>query len=413
MAAAAGLLTMNVRGAGFAILEQSSAGLGRGLSGMGTDTTNPGALFFNPAVGAWHEKASIAVGNTLMHVNALMDLREDSTSRGHDGGNGGGWENIPHFYYVQPLGDGLAFGLGMSATSGTATRWNKRWAGRYSAIDTEISVVDVTPTISYKVLDNLSIALGIDIEYCEAFMSRAVPVPVAGVGDGKIKFEGDSIALGFTLGALYEPIKGTRIGLGYRSRMTHELELKGKMYAAGQRFKGDADCDLNLPGVVNFSVHQDLNDQWAVMSDIAWTHSSVMEDMTVRFKKDNLGNTINAMTGSRKERVDMCWRDSWRFTLGTEYKCTEKLALRTGVAFDETPVKDKKYRVATLPDLSRVWLCAGFSYRLTENCTLDFGYVHIFFLTDDMETNLKDGTTLRAKVSGDVDIFSTALTFTF
>ena len=409
--AAAGMMTMTVQGAGFAILEQTSAGLGRGLSGMAADIENPGALFFNPAVGAWHEKAVLSVGNSLMHVDALMDLREDSTAIGHDGGNGGGWENIPHLYYIQPLGDGLSFGLGFSATSGTATKWHKRWAGRYAAIDTEISVIDVTPTLSYKVLDNLSIALGIDIEYCEAMLSRAVPVP--GTIDGKIKFKGDSIALGFTVGAMYEPLKGTRVGLGYRSRMTHELELEGKMMAARRQFKGDADCDLNLPGVLDFSVQQDLNEKWTVMGDIAWTHSSVMEDMTVHFKNDALGQTIRGMTGSNKESVNMSWRDDWRFALGTEYKCTDDLKLRFGVAYDQTPVKDKEHRVATLPDLSRVWVCAGFSYQLTESIALDFGYVHIEFLTGDMVTRLNTGATLHTKVQGGVDIFSTALTFTF
>ena len=44
---------------------------------------------------------------------------------------------------------------------------------------------------------------------------------------------------------------------------------------------------------------------------------------------------------------------------------------------------------------------------------MDFGYVHIFFETDDMETRLNTGATLHTKVSGGVDIFSTALTFTF
>ena len=409
--AATGMATMTVHGAGFAILEQTSAGLGRGLSGMAADIENPGALFFNPAVGAWHEKAKLSVGNSLMHVDAKMKIREDSTAQGHDGGNGGGWENIPHLYYVQPLGDGLSFGLGFSATSGTATKWNRVWAGRYSAIDTEISVVDITPTLSYKILDNLSIALGIDIEYCEAMMTRAIPV--AGMRDGMIKFTGDSIALGFTLGAMYEPIKGTRVGLGYRSRMTHELELEGKMMAAGRRFKGDADCDLNLPGVLDFSVQQDLNEKWTVMGDIAWTHSSVMEDMTVCFKNDALGRTIRGMTGSNKESVDMSWRDNWRFAVGTEYQFSEALKLRMGAAYDQTPVKDKQHRVATLPDLSRVWLCAGFTYQLTESVALDFGYVHIFFMTDDMETRLNTGATLHTKVYGGVDIFSTALTFTF
>lgn len=407
------LTSLTMFGSGFCILEQTSAGLGRGLAGMTADTTETGALYFNPAVGAWHDKDSLSIGTSNMHVNAKQKLQHDNTADGNHGGNAGGWERIPHLYYIHPYSDTIALGIGLSGTSGTATTWNKYWAGRYSALQTELAIVDFTPSLAFKVTDQLSLGLGLCVEYARITMSRAVANPYGGK-DGQIKFKGTATTLGFTAGALYRPFKDTRIGLGYRSRMTHELELDARIRGIGDhKITGDADCDLKLPGILSVGIQQDLNDDWTIMADIAWTHGKVMDDMTVEFHHDALGETVHTMTGAYSDSQDMSWEDSFRYALGAEYRFSEKLTLRCGTAYDQTPIKDKYHRYASLPDLDRVWLTCGFSYQLTDYCKMDIGYVHIFFVKDDMDCTLNNGQHVRSRIKGDCDILSTALTFTF
>lgn len=415
---------MNVQGSGFAILEQTTPGLGRALAGIGADINEPGALFFNPAVSSWHKRPAIALGNTMLHVDAEFDIRSKSEIQGHDGGNGGGWQYIPHTYYVHPVSDRLAFGLGFSATSGTATNWNPHWAGNLSAVQTELKVINFTPSVSYKVLDNLSLGFGLTIDYADVTLSRAVVNPYHGAGPifgasndmygfrnqyGQIKFRGDALTIGYTLGALYEPVKGTRIGLGYRSSVTHELDLEGRIRGVGpKKIKGDAECDLDVAGQVDLSIMHDINEAWTIAGSICWNRHSVTEELTVKFEKDALGTAV----GHSSETIPFEWRDAWRFALGADYRYNEKLTFRFGAAYDQCAVDSPEYRVASIPDLNRIWLACGLSYKINENLTFDFGYVKLLFVKDAMETKIGD-KKLDMYAYGDCDLISTGITFRF
>lgn len=399
-------------GAGFSILEQSANGLGRALAGMTVDTEDPASLYFNPASPAWFENAKIMIGNHIMHVNATYTEKESGLKLGHDeGGDAGGWVFIPNMYYVQPISSTVSFGIGVSATSGTRTAYNPHWLGRYTATETEISVMDINPVLSWKVTDNLSIGIGLAIEYADATMAQQVDLSGVGLGDGQMKMTGDSYAFGFTAGILYEPIEGTKLGLGYRSRMTHDLDLKARVRGAdplkafGMNTRSDADAELNLPSIINFGIEQKINDKLDVMMDVSWSEWSVMEELTVDFDKPILNNNGDS--------VEMKWRDNWRFALGASYALNEKITLRGGVAFDETPVQDD-YRNTRLPDANRYWICLGLGYQYNEHVKFDLGYLHIFFESVSLSHEDEDPEkSFKGKVRGSCDIFSFAMTYTF
>ena len=172
----------------------------------------------------------------------------------------------------------------------------------------------------------------------------------------------------------------------------------------GLKSSSSAEAELNLPAMVNFGVQQDLSEKWTVMGDICWTEWSVMEDLTVEFDRPILGKSGDS--------VDMAWDDCWRFAVGGEYKLTEAVTLRCGVAYDKTPVSSVNTRTVRLPDANRYWASAGLGYKYSENIRFDLGYTHIFFENVNMVTRGETGT-LRGKVGGDADIISAAMTYTF
>ena len=55
----------------------------------------------------------------------------------------------------------------------------------------------------------------------------------------------------------------------------------------------------------------------------------------------------------------------------------DKLSLRGGVAYDETPVSDA-YRTPRIPDGARTWIAVGGQYRAVRQSAIDFGYAHLF-----------------------------------
>jgi long-chain fatty acid transport protein len=56
---------------------------------------------------------------------------------------------------------------------------------------------------------------------------------------------------------------------------------------------------------------------------------------------------------------------------------TDKLVLRGGLAYDQSPVSDK-FRTARLPDEDRYWVAIGGTYAVTDTISIDAGYTHIF-----------------------------------
>ena len=415
------------QGAGFTILEQSANGLGRALAGMSADTEDPSALFFNPSSPAWTDRAKISLGTHFLFVGTGYDDRgSDDVAGHHAGGNYGGWSYIPNLYYVQPIMPNISFGLGLSATSGTRMDYCPNWLGRYTSIKTEIAVMDLTSVVAWKISDNLSIGGGLLAEYADMTMTRALSLPQIidyqlQYRDGQMKMQGDSVAFGYTFGILYEPLAGTKIGLGYRSRMKHDIELKGRV-RRGQNTRAlleqttgnpyytssDGDSVLHLPTIINFGVEQKVNDRLKLMGDVSWSEWSVMEDITIKFDRPVLG--------TKRSKLDMKWGDTWKFAFGGTYELNEKLTLRAGVAFDKTPVKDK-YRNTCLPDANRYWLSCGFGYKFTDNITLNMAYTHLFMehVSYTQAYEAQGGTHyIRGRaVDCSTDIYSIAVTYAF
>ena len=269
------------------------------------------------------DRPTLVVGNHLL--TGKVKFHDDgSTIPGHESGDIIRQTLIPNLSYVYPLGDGLNLNLAMSATSGTATNYHRNWGGRYFGIDTSIAVIEVLPSISYRLSDTLAVGAGLMIDYAE--MKTRQKLPTAAFGrDTKLQMKGDDVGIGFTLGVVWRPWEGTTFGLGYRSRSTYELELDAKFYnipphdggrpGHGHPLQGPRHHEVDVPQNVNFGVQQKITDKLTLMADITWTQWSIMKEMTTVFQRGPLVT---------KNTQVMKWHDSWRFSFGGEYKLSDK-----------------------------------------------------------------------------------------
>lgn len=387
-------------GAGFTILEQSARGMGRALAGMTVESSDPGSIYFNPATATGAERPEIVLGNHILRVSGhIKDINTDAQLGGDEGNNLGGWSMVPNLYYVQPINSKVSLGFGLSATSGTKTSYTNYWMGRYGATMTELAVMDFSTVVAWKVQDNLSLGAGLVVEKAGLVMEQMVPV---GQGvDRKMSVDGDSIGLGFTLGILYEPIDGTKVGLGYRSRIKHDIDFDAKLKHTG--ISSDGSCDIDLPQIVNFGVEQKLTDKWDVMMDISWSEWSVLDQLTLKFD--------DTFLGQKESNKEMKWRDNWRVALGTAYQFTDKLTGRFGVAFDQTPVQNE-YRNLKLPDANRYWVSMGLGYKFNDNVRIDLAYTHLFMESKSFEEATAGGV-VRAKERCRTELVSFSVTYSF
>jgi long-chain fatty acid transport protein len=102
------------------------------------------------------------------------------------------------------------------------------------------------------------------------------------------------------------------------------------------------------------------------MGDVVWTRWSRLEELRIRFDDASLDNFT---------RYD--WNDSWRFSLGAEFRKNERWSFRGGLALDKSPIPSAQRRNPRLPGSDRRWIAVGATYRASDRVRIDFAYAYV------------------------------------
>lgn len=380
-----------VHSAGFALIEQNASGLGNAYAGQAAAATDASTIFFNPAGMTMLPDRQLVVAGHLIAPNA--EFSGSSNIGGGDGGDAGGIALVPNAYFAFRLTPEVHLGVGLNAPFGLATEYDDTWAGRTQAIKSELKTINLNPAIAWKVNENFSLGAGVSIQYAEATLTN-----LAGAA-GLATVKGEDYGWGFNFGALWQLGGSTRLGVAYRSDVEYTLE--GDVgFSVAAVLNGPVTADATLPDSASLSVFHRLNERWDILADVTWTAWSDFDELRIV-------RTSGALLSVTPEN----WEDSYRFSLGANYRYSDKLMLRVGAAFDETPVSDT-YRTARIPDEDRTWLAFGAQYRLDDRSVLELGYAHLF-VKDARINKTESGVTLTGEYDASVDILSAQFTHSF
>lgn len=375
--------------AGFGLIEQNASGIGNAYAGQAAAATDASTIYFNPAGMTYLPDRQVVMAGHLIKPQARFS--GSSTIGGGNGGDAGGLAFVPNGYFAFRLTPDVHLGVGMNAPFGLATEYDPTWAGRTQAIKSELKTINVNPSIAWKVNDSLSLGAGLSLQYIEATLSNATGVglpPDVGV------VKGDDYGWGFNLGALWQLNAATRIGLTYRSEVDYTLE--GDLKVNGVTQVDPVFADATMPDSASLSLFHRVNERWDLLADATWTGWS-------DFRELRIVNTAIL--------VEHNWRDTWRFSVGTNYRYNDRLTLRGGVAFDQRAASDT-YRTARIPDEDRTWLAFGAQYRMSSRMAIDVGYAHLF-VSDARINKPENGVTLTGTYDASVDILSAQMTLNF
>lgn len=378
-----------VSAAGFAIKEQSITSLGRAFAGSAAVAEDASTIFFNPAGLTYLDRSELDLG--LNYIKPQSEFRDEGSTingnplTGGDGGDAGNDAFVPNFYLSHPVNDKVTLGFGVSAPFGLVTEYKDDWVGRYLAVKSEMLTLNFNPTLAIQATEKLSLGFGVSAQYIDVKLTKVAQVPA----DAGVELEGDDWGYGYNLGLLYQFTDQTRVGLSYRSKISHTLEGGGTLDALG--VKEDISADLDLPETVSLAIHHQLNDKWAIMADATWTRWSRFEELVI--ESDGILST------DKPEN----WDNSMRYGIGLSYQYNDKWQFRTGVAYDETPIPSSGFRTARIPGNDRKWVAFGASYQYSDNIVIDAAYAHLFM--DDPRINESESIyNLRGKYDASVDI---------
>ncbi|MEN8215804.1 MAG: outer membrane protein transport protein [Pseudomonadota bacterium] len=432
--------TDNTLAAAFQLIEQSGKGAGNAHAGEAARAEDASTVFFNPAgmTRLSGHQTSVALhfimpkfdfeGTSAFNIDnptiAATKLNELPLDQGS--GNSGGGVNalVPNIYYVHDYSQDLKLGIGLNAPFGLVTEYDKQWAGRYSAIKSELLTININPSVAYRLNQQFSVGAGLNFMYATVELSNAIDynllyklasfknpqlpnlslMPGNTSGDGIAKVRGDDWGFGFNLGLLWELKEGTRLGLAYRSKVSLDISgdasfsnpsdrqslqaveiLRG---AAGVFKDSDAQSSIDLPETIALNFYHELMPKLTILGGINWTQWDRIDNLNVQFDNPAQANSITRLN----------YENSTFSSLGLNYKYTPVWTFKAGIAYDQSPVSDAQERSPRIPDNDRFWLALGATYNKDKRLSIDVGYAHLFI--NDIDIDSSEAYSAGAHTSG-------------
>jgi long-chain fatty acid transport protein len=404
---------------GFAIQERAAAEMGVGNAGVAAAAEDASTIADNPAGIARLTAPQVVVSGTfavpnLPFTDAGSTLPTGKPIPGSED-NGGGFILIPNLYWAMPVWDGLSIGAGLFPSFGLATNYAVDSIGRYNALSSEVTSLDLAPTIAYRVLPGLSIGVSPVARYTKVKFTNAIdfgsagaavgiPGAVPGAQDGFVKLRVNGWSFAFNGGLLFEPTDTTRIGLAYfhndaatvsgSARFSRSAIGDVIAAASGAFTETPAHSTIDFPDHANFGIVQALTPEIDVRGGVTWTQWSSFKQELILFSNPNQPPSLMVEN----------WRDTINVALGATYKASPVLVLRAGLSYDETPVPDSLHRDLRLPDASRYGIAIGAGYHVTDSTTIDLAYQHLFggSVGDNVITATGDKIVGRTDLSADL-----------
>lgn len=373
------LASSNVFAGGFALNEQSISGMGSGFAGRSSSAEDASTIYGNPAGMARLKREQVSVGAATLFAKSDIS-RTRSTFGGNEDGDMVPTTTVPMGYYVTPIDDHWAFGVGFYVPFGLITDYGSGFAGRYYANKSEVTTLTFQPTISYAFNEKVSIGFGPTINRISGEISGMVPNPLSpGRNDGKLKSTGDDTALGFNAGVLVQATDQTRLGLTYHSKVSYHLDAKTKVTdgifsvlgVSGRSY--DASLDVDTPESVDVSVTHQFNNDWTLYVGSTWTRWSRFKELTI--ENSGLPPLLSGQLGTISEEQN--WHDTWAHAIGAAYQLSNQWVLRAGFSVDQSPANNTN-RGPRIPTGDRKVLSFGAGWTPMENVTIDLAYSYLW-----------------------------------
>jgi long-chain fatty acid transport protein len=406
---------------GFALNEQSISGMGTGFAGRSSSADDASTVFGNPAGMSRLKRQQVTGG--FAAIDASTDINDASGSRsGTNDGDMVPLTGVPMGYYVKPIDDQWAFGLGVYAPFGLITDYENSFQGRNFGSKSVVKVVTFQPTVSYAFNDKVSIGFGPTINRISGQLESTLNLPLGGPlgGDGNVKIKGDDIGYGYNIGLLVQATDTTRVGLTYHSKVKYKLEGHTEVTpnasipaAILNNGRYDASLDITTPETVDFSVTQQINDAWTVYAGSTWTRWSRLKDITVNNKGVTASSPIGldpTLFGTITEEQN--WHDTWAYAIGTSYQLNKQWVLRTGLSFDQSPTNNTD-RSPRIPTGDRTIFSLGAGWSPTEDLTIDVAYSYLKEEKVNVNRTNALGQSYNAEYENSANGFGVGATYRF
>jgi long-chain fatty acid transport protein len=423
---------------GFALRENSAIGTGESYAGAVSGNFDLSTIYNNPAGMTAFTGIQQGAGATLIDPNGHLNNVQGHNIYGaaitdSDERDPTQAKVIPSAYLLWAPTDDWRVGLALTVPFGLITSYSGTEAVRYQALESEIESLDINPNVAYKANDWLSVGGGITVEKIKAKLTNALDVggivgstidaafgtntfgpALSQTADGRSDVVGTSWGVGWNVGVQVKPWDDTTIGLAYRSGIHQKLSgradftvptsLAALVATSGQLTKTGASADLSLPGNVWVGISHQFTPAFGMDASYQYTQWSSFKTLEVDFENPKQAPVVDPEN----------YQDSSFVSIGAHYQVDDRLTVRAGTAYDQTPVQ-AHYRDFRLPDGDRYWISGGATYQLTSSIAISGAYAHLFIDSSTVkQTDINpifDTVSAQSNVAADLVSLSATVKF--
>jgi len=354
-------------GGGFQLNEHGARAMAQG-GAFAARADDPSAIYFNPA-GLGFQGSSIYLGSTLIMpkvsffgpTNYSMNTETKMVDQTFTPIN---------VYGTYAITDNIHVGIGVNNPYGLGTEWPSGWIGQYVSQKIDLQSFFFTPTLAYKVNDQLSIGLGFNYVTGSVTMKLASSIPFNSPPP-IVSLDLKATGMGFNAGIIYKLTPEISLGASYRSSV--KLDATGSAtfdpnYTVLNLPTGDAAASIELPATGFLGLAYKPMEHLEVEADYQYVGWSSYKELKIEFKADPTKNKVSPKN----------YENTYILRLGAEYTMGD-IQLRAGYLYDHSPVQTA-YLEPLLPDANRNGYNIGLGYKFNEQWRVDAAY---FFLKFD------------------------------
>lgn len=317
--------------AGFRLPNQDAFATSRGSAFVAT-ANNASAVYYNPAGLAGLDAEELRGGSYAIRFAVEHERGAGSWD------NRAKWQFAPQVFYANPGSGNFSWGVGLYSPFGLGNEWSPPTPFESITRKARIEYVTLSPVGAWQINESLSLGFGLTLNRVEADVRQAV-----GVFPGdQLTYLGDDTGVGYVASVLYRPADRHRLGLTWRSGVSHQLEGTATVSFAGATNSG---LDLDIPGY------------W--VAGYAWqaNDSTDIEFNIERAGWSSLGVSTVTNTALGDLPFPFRWQDGYIYELGLSHRRGD-LIYSVGYDLNESVQSEPFYNPA-VSDTDSHWLNFG------------------------------------------------------
>lgn len=269
-----GLWAFSAQGVGYRLPNQDPDAIARGNAFVAT-ADDPSAIYYNPAGISQLEGVNVRAGVYVVSpgyefeapngtkVNAKSDLQP-----------------VPQFYATySPQDFPLSFGLGVYAPYGLSLDWGPNTPFATEAEKGQLTYLTINPVVAWKILPNLSVAIGPTINYSDASFQH----PIGLLPGDQLKLTGNGWDYGFNAGIMWQPHEKWVLGINYRYATTVEYHGTAETTPSPPLpASTSSTASIRFPQFVVGGISFRPTKDWNFEFDLDWADWSSVHDIPIQ-----------------------------------------------------------------------------------------------------------------------------------